>query len=964
MRKYHHTNAENRLKWASIDSAFDNSPDSKPIPLHEMFPTCKPPPSIDNVKTPEKSSAKDLKIRKFIVRKDFFETFYNPPKVDPHEAISEKIPGKNNEIEENRPREDFGNTYYVSPKVDLNAKTLGKREKSSAKDYKIRKFSVGKDFFETFYSQPQKIDPSLNLLGPKKPSSQADLYKKYMVYGLSSGSPPKNSWLCLRLRKVKPVNDIYFCLSDLEQQEKSDHFSDPIGKKADLQEEFAIDKPISATISIKGLAMKDLLKQLDTETDVEGQDTVTMQNLHDYLELILAMSQFMKANCDTFFLIKKSTEEVPKIIELMKGIPKKDSIMKICNWVHLSRCYTENLKELIKVSDLEGTNPPSEKPFDEVRLKYTINFLITYVRSFEYLFASNKEKVTQEVPVKDKDDILSVSRQIDWICQCISEDLVNYFKRNKNRLVAECKELLAGFMYSYQQVQADYLKIRECVEEKLETFKVLYYKIANVGKNGYLETEKRVKNNLEAVPKMAIELNQRFPYLVPLEANASLFSGSVTEAETMKMVISFKLTVGNINTHTQRLSQIRKKLSGYKELMNQYFHKGTTFIPTDAQVAEIYKEMIRIPPIKAAVTEFVSYFEKQVRIQFSDEVFSEILTQLKAAAENFHKLCFFVDKRFQDFLQSYFTTLVELVEKSKHSINEGLIQTLQWSNSADHLDIEAFIARILHSVSEGEDSLKKIEFLKKYNYKDAIETEDPRVIEERMNAWNGEVEYVDHLIKYFEYISSELVKPMVKLNTEYDKSNAVEFTFTEFFQGYIDLRGRRKFLDICKPISDGIDMRQPEKSEKAQVLLRNFEGSVLGYLLRELIESFCKKSQVKFEKYFTNLDGQMDPEVLENFKRFVLEWIDFLETPSNDNKLLGKLQGFFASSQPRIEELGDVAYLLEQLILISTNQPCILTNEDEDRIIPKTAPISAKLSFFKFLVESIHHFREKAIHNQ
>ena len=873
-----------------------------------------------------------------------------------------------------------------------NPSTPEKTKKSPAKSIFIEKTNSGKNLFDTLYVQPE-VKPSLKTF-KRKDSSDNDTSggetmeqspqskikinfvrsdTNFSMFQQDSQNPSRKVKLDFHRPKTATADDKYFFKMNFvpkgnedgglksspqkflpNQRLKSENSSPQLIKKASPGKELVIDMPISSTISVEYIGIKDLLERLVTSTDIYGQPAATIQNLHDFLELIQAMAQFLKANLDTFLLITKSVEEVPTIIKLLEGHPSKESIVQICKWVHLSRCYEENLKQLSRVSNLEGADPLSVKPFDEVRLRYTADFLITFIQDFEQLLTSSKEKIAQEVCAKDNDDILRIIRQVGLICQCISGVLIDGFKIKRSYLITECKELVTGFMHSDQQLQTDYVKIRACIEENLGLFKVMYYKIKKIDKkfDGYFENQWAIKNNMKALTNMRMEFNNKFQDMESVEQNVKTFSGFAEGVEKLKKVISFKLKVENIETHAQ-MSQIRKELLEYKELLNQYFNKGPDafFAPAGTQIVEIYEEMGRIPPIKDAFTRFISYFEELLSIQINNEVFNESLKQLKAIDEEADKLYLCVDEQFKTFLKSYFTTLVELVEKSKRSINEELTKVLNYY--INHPDIETSIKGINDSVKSGKESLEKAGFLKKYNYKGAIEAEDILVEQEMIQAWNDEVEYAGHLVKYFECISTQVVKPIEKVHTKYEESEDIEFNLQDLLRGYIVFRGQQEFLHIYEITSDAIGKRLYEKSKMS---LRDFEGSILSYFLESFMETFYKKSQLKFKKLFANMKRKIDSTVLSDFKHLVLEWVDFMETLYHD-KNIRQLEAFCDFSEKRKEDLEDVAYLLEQLLLISTNQPCILTNEDEDRIIPKTAPISAKLSLCRSLLETIndHH---------
>ena len=69
-------------------------------------------------------------------------------------------------------------------------------------------------------------------------------------------------------------------------------FYSSLRKPVVLKEEVIISKPVASTVSLQNLKIKEKLQHLITATETSGRLTVTMRNLHEFLELIQNLGAF------------------------------------------------------------------------------------------------------------------------------------------------------------------------------------------------------------------------------------------------------------------------------------------------------------------------------------------------------------------------------------------------------------------------------------------------------------------------------------------------------------------------------------------------------------------------------------------------------------------------------------------------------------------------------------------------
>ena len=782
---------------------------------------------------------------------------------------------------------------------------------------------------------------------PNSNSIGAQLFTRRATETLHENKSPSYASRIL----VTSPDSMMMTMMTTTQQSKPKKFYSTYRKKIVLKDEAVIDKPVASTITIENLGIKERLQRLITTTEVTGRTTTTMRNLHEFLELIQNMAQLMKASLDTFRLVQSSVEEVSNIAQLLSKHPSRESILKICNWVHLSRCYELNLKQIDETSALDGMESFGEKPFDEVQINNLAMFLISYIQDFEKLLNISKQKITQEASIREKDVIPRTIRQADLICQCISEMLIDDFRSKKGYLTTECKDLVAGFMVTNRQVRSDYKKIREKVEENLDVFKMMYHKVKNYEKkiDGYFEKQMGLKSNTEALAAMGRALNKRLLDIQAVEQNVKVFSGKFTQGiETLKRVLSFKLKVENVETLFQ-MPQIVKKLQEYLDLLSNYFIRAIS--PTDTEFVEVYEDLMKIPPIKTSFSLFVSYFEGLLNSRIYHELFSESFTQLKAINDTVNELYSRADEQFETFVKSYHAWLMAVAQKHKRGMKNEYWKILTWSDFSNNQGLEVSIAKVTNSVKIIKESLEKSKLIRKYNYKDVIEKNES--LEENMKIWNEEVQFTENLLKYLEYISNQVLNPLVTFNSEYENSKPLKARFDCMLLAYIKLRNNQSFLSTCKTVANYVRGRQ---HDERQDFLRDFEDSMLRYHMETFFKSFFKKLQLEFKKHFANMLVVIPSDKFRKFKDFITSCAEVIESLCQQPTIarLPQLCNLFLR---RVEDLQLVTFLMEQVLFINSKEPTKLTSEDEANI--RSAPQS---TLFKFLLESIHSY--EALHGK
>lgn len=735
----------------------------------------------------------------------------------------------------------------------------------------------------------------------------------------------------------------------LTSRSKTKKFYSTLKKQIILKEETVINKPVAATISLQNLGIKAKLQHLITANETSGRLTMTMRNLHEFLELIQNIAQLMKASLDTFRLLQSSVEEASAIAQLLAKHPTRDAIVKICEWVHSSRCYELNLKELTETCDLGEIDSLSErpsKPFDEVQMHYLVMFLISYIQDFEKLLNISKQKITQEVSIREKDVIPRTIRQADVICQCISEMLIDDFRSKKAYLVTECKDLISGFQYTNQALRDSYAKVRANIEESLDIFKMMYHKVKNYEKKDredYFEKQKTLKTNVETLKTQIKTLDKMLCDMQSVEQNVKVFNSKFTEGiETLKKILSFKLKVENVETLFQ-MPQIEKKLSEYLDLLSTYFIRSIP--PEDDQIVAVHTDLVKLPPIKNSFSLFVSYFQDLLKSQIYHELFHESFNQLKVIDDNVRDLYSKVDEQFETFVKSYFSHLTHLAAKHKRAMKNEYWKILTWSDFSNDQALETSISKVANSVKVIKSSLAKSKLIRVHNYKDVIEKNE--TLEENMKIWNEEVDFAENLLQYLDKITTEILKPLLRFNSEYEDSKPIKARFDEVLLSYIRLRNSQAFLKLCKGVTNYIRGKQ---HDERQDFLRDFEDSLLRYHLEIFFKSFFKKLHVEFKRYFTNMLVAISSSKFEKFKQFITSCIEVLaslcEQPSIQR--LPQLCNLF---QRRQEDLQLVTYMMEQILLINAEKPKTLTSEDEAHI--RSAPQS---TLFKYLLESIHSY--------
>lgn len=727
----------------------------------------------------------------------------------------------------------------------------------------------------------------------------------------------------------------------------SKKFYSSLRKPVVVKEEPIINKPIASTILVQNMGIKEKMQHLLGSLENSGRLTMSMRNLHEFLELIQNLAYLMKASIDTFQLVQTSVEEVAGVAQQLSKHPSRESILKICNWVHSSRCYELNLKELCETCHIEesSTTNQTKKKFDEVQINYLVLFLISYIQDFEKLLTISKQRMTQEVLIREKEVIPRTIRQADVICQCISDMLIEDFRNKKIYLVSESKNLVSGLYYSLEAVRTAYTKIRMNVEESLEIYKSLYHKIKNFDKNmeGFFEMQRVLKDNVEKFKDQIRALQDLLNEAQCVEQNVIVFNDKFTEGiETLKKILSFKLKVENIETLFQ-MPQIEKKLGEHLDALNQYFIRAK--IPDDERIVAVHSDLELLPPIKNSFSLFVSYFQDLLKSQIYHELFSESFIQLKTINDSVRELYTRVDEQFETFVKSYFSSLVHAAAKHKRAMKNEYWKILTWNDFSNDLSLENSISKVTNSVKIIRNSLMRSKLIQKHNYKNVLEKSD--TLEENMRIWTEEVEFADHFLTYLDRITTLLLRPLTEFNHEYEESKLIKARFDGVLLSYIKLKNSTSFEELCSNVSSYIRGKQ---HDERQDFLRDFEDSLLRYHLETFFKSFFKKLHTEFKKYFVNILIPIPSSRLQQFKTFIESCKDVLASLCEQPTIsrLPQLSNLF---QRRQEDLQMVTFMMEQILLVNNKSVKTLTTKDEANIRSASQSV-----LFKYLLESIHSY--------
>ena len=721
-----------------------------------------------------------------------------------------------------------------------------------------------------------------------------------------------------------------------------------------VKEEILIDKPVKSTISVQNLQIAEKLAMIISHGDSSERNNLLMRKLYSFLELVQNLFHIMRESVATFKLIQTSLAGTTDIAHLFNKHPCKEIILEIANWVYSSRCYEQNLKELSEVYDCDAYsagNEDANKAFDEVQVNYLISYLSSNVQDFEKLLNISKTQIPSEISIRDRDLISRTIRQADIVCNSISELLLDDFSVKKVYLANECRNLICGLLYSIKQIRVCYTKIREMVEECLETYKNLFRQMKHLDKNAmaFVENQKKLKRGLEKLQAPIAELNTLLNGMETVDHNVKTFGAKYTDGiDTLKKVLLFKLKVENTESLFQ-MPTIERKLSKHMDMLSEYVIRANP--PNEEQIAAMFSDLNEIPRMKRSFTLFVSYLHDLLKSPTYHELFYESYTQLKAIDENVNNLYNMVNEQFEGFLKNYFGSLIQLAAKQKRAIKNEYWKILTWNDFGHDSNLEASIARVSESVGIIKDSLAKTKLLSEHGHKKIFGKQE--MLDENMKSWSEEIIFAEDFIEYLTKITSEVLKPQAKFNSDYAKTKKIKASFDKVLVSYIKLRNSRQFNELCFRI--GLYIRGKQQEDKQDFLL-TFEDSIQRHYMDLFFKNFFSKLQEEFQKSFVDLLTPIPSDKFEKLKCFIASCGDVVAALCQQRSIQA-LQELNTLLLKRQEDISMVVALMDQILLFNEKKPRSLSNEDEAKIRS-----GSQSPIFKFLLESVNSY--EALHGQ